>query len=112
MTESKCKNCESSNNFFVCKNCEHKHARDAEFSKKMDIRLKTVQGHVEAIRKMLTEGEDCVSVLVQLMAVERAIHKVGIAILNNHMNTCIMESVEDGDTGEIIALNKLLEMYL
>ena len=108
MAES-CKEC--SNNL-QCKHCEHQHARDAEFSAKMDNRLKTVEGHVEAIRKMLTNGDKCVSVLVQLMAVEKAIHKVGIAILNNHMNTCIMEAVEDGDTATVAELNKILEMYL
>lgn len=110
MTES-CKNC-ASGNLFKCKNCDHKHARDAEFSAKMDNRLKTVCGHIEAIRKMLTDGEKCVDVLIQLMAVERAIHKAGITILNNHMNNCIVESVEDGDTEAVSELNKLLEMYL
>ena len=110
MTED-CKTCKA-DSLKMCKNCEYRHSRSGEFIKKMDTRMRTVEGHVEAVRKMLDSDDGCVNILIQLMAVEKSIHNIGIAILKNHLNTCLMQSLEEGDTKSIAELDRLLEMYL
>lgn len=80
--------------------------------KTIDNRLATIEGHIKAVRKMVDENKRCVDVITQLMAIERSVKKAGVMVLQNHLNTCIKEAVEQGKFEEVNEFNKILEMYL
>ncbi len=94
---------------------EHKnHNRDHECQKGISMRLATIEGHIKAVRKMLDEDKSCVDIIKQLMAIESSVKKVGIEMLNNHLNTCIIDSAGDEDKvmEQLKEFSTLLKMYI
>ena len=56
-------------------------------------RLKNVKGHVAGIERMVTEGQDCRNVLIQLSAVRSSIEKIGVFILENNAVECLCDDM-------------------
>ncbi|SMC82435.1 metal-sensitive transcriptional regulator [Sporomusa malonica] len=52
-------------------------------------RLKNVKGHIAGIERMVEEGQQCSSVLIQLSAIRASIEKIGIYILENNAIECL-----------------------
>ncbi|MDN5762558.1 MAG: metal-sensitive transcriptional regulator [Microlunatus sp.] len=63
-------------------------------------RLKRAQGQLNAVIRMLDEGEDCEAVVTQLAAVSRALDRAGFAIIATGLKQCLTEEggVESLDT--------------
>jgi DNA-binding FrmR family transcriptional regulator len=57
-------------------------------------RLKRIEGQVRGIEKMIDEGRDCESLVIQLAAIRSAIESVGALILNNYMQLCFRKNAE------------------
>ena len=82
-----------------------------ETTTKILNRLKTVAGHVRGIEKMVENGEYCVDIVNQILAVQRALHRVNAMVLDRHMHTCVTKAIR-GDNpdererviGEILAV--------
>lgn len=70
----------------------HKHR------KKVMDRLSRIEGHVRGIKKMVEEDRDCPDLLHQLAAVKAAINKTGELILEDHIESCLMDAVNEGST--------------
>ena len=67
---------------------------------------------VKTIGKMLDENRYCGDILIQLAAVEKALQSLGYIILQEHMQTCMVEDIEAGraDTvAEVVELIKKLK---
>lgn len=64
--------------------------------KKIINRLRTIKGHIAGIEKMVEENKSCDEILVQIAAIRSSVNKVGLAILENNAETCILASDEDG----------------
>ena len=62
-------------------------------------RLKSIEGHVRGIQRMLAEDQYCIDVIGQIQAVQAALSKVSTHILDNHLNTCVITAVR-GDNAE------------
>lgn len=60
-------------------------------------RLSKAEGHIRGIRKMVEEDRSCPDVLLQIAAVKAALDKVGRIVLEDHIETCLMDAVRDGD---------------
>jgi len=54
-------------------------------------RLKKIEGQIRGIEKMIDNGRDCESLVIQLAAVRSAIESVGALMLNNFMKLCFRE---------------------
>jgi DNA-binding FrmR family transcriptional regulator len=63
-------------------------------------RLKTVEGHIAGIRRMVDEDEYCIDVIRQIQAVHAALNKVNKIILEDHMNSCMITAVRGDDLAE------------
>lgn len=63
-------------------------------------RLKTIEGHIAGIRRMIDEGEYCIDVIRQVHAVNAALNKVNKIILEEHMNSCLITAVRGEDMEE------------
>ena len=46
---------------------------------------------------MIDEDTYCIDVLTQISAVTKAIQSVGIGLLEEHINHCVMEAASGGD---------------
>ena len=75
-------------------------------------RLSRAIGHLESIRRMVEDGRDCSEVLIQLSAVKAAINNTGKVILHDHIQHCLVEAVETGDTEAIEELNRAIDRFI
>ncbi len=76
--------------------------------------LKTAKGQIDSVVKMTEEGRYCVDIANQIMATVSLLKKANLNILQNHIETCVRDSFQDGTqeekTEEIIQiLNKYLK---
>jgi len=63
-------------------------------------RLKTIEGHLKGIVRMVEEDAYCIDVIRQIQAVEAALNKVSTRILENHLNSCVITAIQGDDAGE------------
>ncbi len=63
-------------------------------------RLKTVEGHLRGVIRMVEQDEYCIDVIRQIQAVEAALNKVSTQILENHLNSCVTTAIRGSDAGE------------
>ena len=90
----------------------HKHVHSEEEKKKVVNRIAKAIGHMEAVKQMVLRDEDCTDVLIQLAAVRAEINSTGKVVLQNHVNHCIVEAVEEGDMEAIEKLNQAINMFV
>ncbi len=72
------------------------HISDDE-RRRLLARLKRAEGQVAAIRRMIENEAHCVSTLTQIAAARGALGKVGEAVLQQHVETCVAEAFRTGD---------------
>lgn len=70
---------------------------DAKTREQVIRRLRSIQGHVKGIEKMVEEDQYCVDVMKQIIATQSAMAKVNEIILQSHLNTCVIEAVRGDD---------------
>jgi len=63
-------------------------------------RLKTAEGHLRGIQRMLEDGAYCIDVIRQIQAVQAALNKVSGDILDEHLNSCLITAVRGDDPAE------------
>lgn len=76
----------------------HTHGHHHENTKAVLNRMSRAIGHMEAVRTMIEDGRDCSEVLIQIAVVRSAINNIGKIILEDHINHCVVDAVETGDT--------------
>ena len=75
-------------------------------------RLKTIEGHLRGVIRMVEEDAYCIDVIRQIQAVEAALNKVSGLILDNHLNSCVITAVKGKDQQERQrVLNEILEVF-
>lgn len=74
-------------------------------------RLKTANGHLKAVERMVQEDKYCADILLQLQAVISSLEKVSNIILENHMETCLRAAMRRGEEEEVIAELKTFLKY-
>jgi CsoR family transcriptional regulator, copper-sensing transcriptional repressor len=63
-------------------------------------RLKTVEGHLRGVIRMVEEDAYCIDVIRQIQAVEAALNKVSSRILEEHLNSCVITAIQGNDKKE------------
>lgn len=63
-------------------------------------RLKTAEGHLRGIQRMVDEDAYCIDVIRQIQAVTSALNKVSTTILEDHLNSCLITAVRGDDPAE------------
>jgi DNA-binding FrmR family transcriptional regulator len=63
-------------------------------------RLKTIEGHLRGVIRMVEEDAYCIDVIRQIQAVEAALNKVSSQILENHLNSCVITAIKGNNQKE------------
>jgi DNA-binding FrmR family transcriptional regulator len=63
-------------------------------------RLKTAEGHIRGIQRMVEEDAYCIDVIRQIQAVQSALNKISAQILDEHLNSCLITAVRGEDAAE------------
>lgn len=74
-------------------------------------RLKSVEGHVRGVQRMVEEGAYCIDVVNQILAIQRALKKVSGLVLDDHLHSCVTDAMRGPDEatrervlGELVAV--------
>jgi DNA-binding FrmR family transcriptional regulator len=68
--------------------------------KDVSNRLKSIEGHIRGIQRMVDEDVYCMDIMKQTKAVQGALDRVNAMILDNHMRTCVARAVVSDDKSE------------
>ena len=80
------------------KACRHKSTpRSEEMQADVQKRLNRAIGQLNGVKAMVEDNRYCGDVLTQLAAAESAIRRVSEILLREHMRTCVIEEVRDGN---------------
>ena len=63
-------------------------------------RLKTIEGHLRGIQRMIEENSYCIDVIRQIQAVQAALNKLSAMILTEHLNSCVITAIQGDNTLE------------
>lgn len=75
-------------------------------------RLKSVEGHVRGVERMVEEGHYCVDIVNQILAIERALKKVSGLVLERHLRSCVTRVMQSDNGGaREKVLDELLEVF-
>lgn len=75
-------------------------------------RLKSVEGHVRGVQRMVEEGAYCIDVVNQIVAIQRALKRVSGLVLDDHLHSCVTDAMRgpDGEARERV-LSELMQVY-
>lgn len=90
----------------------HGHVHDPKEKRRQINRLSRVIGHLEYIKRMIDNDEDCAAVLMQIAATKSALNGIGKEIINEHISHCITHAVEEGDTEAIEEFKEAIQKYI
>ncbi len=93
-------------------NHNHNHYHSPEEKKKQLNRLSKAIGHLQHVKVMMENDEDCADVLMQLTAVNSALRSLGKEIINEHMTHCIVHAIEDGDMKEVEEFREAIKKFI
>ena len=91
--------------------CHKRTPRDEETRKGIERRINRAIGQLNGIKDMIDDNRYCGDVLTQLSAVESAIKRVSEIILADHMRTCVIEEIRDGNDEVIDELMSLMKRF-
>jgi DNA-binding FrmR family transcriptional regulator len=75
-------------------------------------RLKSIEGHVRGVTRMVEGDAYCIDVLKQTTAIIKAIEKLNLLILDNHLNTCVTTAIRSENHQERErVITELLEVF-
>jgi DNA-binding FrmR family transcriptional regulator len=63
-------------------------------------RLKSIEGHIRGVEKMVSDDAYCIDVIAQIQAVQAALNKVKAQILDDHLHHCVITAVRGEDPNE------------
>ncbi len=63
-------------------------------------RLKIIEGHLRGVIRMVEEDTYCIDVIRQIQAIDASLNKVSTQILENHLNSCVIEAINGNDPKE------------
>jgi CsoR family transcriptional regulator, copper-sensing transcriptional repressor len=73
---------------------------DSEKKQTLINRLKSIEGHVRGIERMVEDDAYCMDILKQVKAVQQALERVSALTLENHLNTCVTTAIRSDDDVE------------
>ena len=59
-------------------------------------RLRRVEGQVRGIQQMIDQDRYCIDVLTQISAATKALQRVAVGMLDDHLRHCVADAVTQG----------------
>ncbi len=73
---------------------------DSTRKQELNNRLKSVEGHIRGIQRMVEDDVYCMDIMKQIKAVQQALERVSALTLENHLNTCVTTAIRSEDANE------------
>lgn len=72
-------------------------------------RLLIAKGHLEKVTNMVSEGEYCIDIVHQSLAIQSALRKIDGLVLESHLKTCVADSIKSGRSDD--AIKEVMEVF-
>ena len=96
-----------------CHCAARKHTpRSDELKADVSRRINRAVGQLNGIKAMVEEDRYCGDVLTQLAAVESAVKAISREVMQDHLETCVVERVQAGDTEVVDEVMGLLKKFM
>ncbi len=95
-----------------CGNCEKKKVRDEKEYKDLIHRLKRIEGQVRGVQDMVEQDRYCVDILTQVSAIQSALNSFNKVLLSNHIKTCVVEDIRDGQEDAVDELCRTIQKLM
>ena len=72
----------------------------------LQTRLRRIEGQVRGIQGMVEDERYCIDILTQIAAIQAALDKVALGLVDGHIRTCVIgarEQEQDARTTEMMA---------
>ncbi|HEV7936337.1 MAG TPA: metal-sensitive transcriptional regulator [Actinomadura sp.] len=67
----------------------------------LQARLRRIEGQVRGVEGMVDEDRYCIDVLTQISAIQAALDKVALGLLDDHVRHCVTEGATEGRSEEM-----------
>jgi CsoR family transcriptional regulator, copper-sensing transcriptional repressor len=75
-------------------------------------RLQSISGHVRGIQRMVEEDQYCIDIVKQVDAVQAALAKVNLLIIDQHVRNCVTTAIQGSDPERREAvIGELLDVF-
>ncbi|MDQ0297763.1 DNA-binding FrmR family transcriptional regulator [Salibacterium salarium] len=71
-------------------------------------RLKRIEGQVRGVHNMVEDDRYCVDILNQIAAIQSAVNKVSLALVEDHTHHCVANAIKNGEGEE--SIEELMEV--
>ncbi len=71
-----------------------------EETTKIVNRLKSIEGHVRGVEKIVEDGAYCIDIVNQIGAIQAALQKVSGVVLDRHLHTCVTTAIRGDNPDE------------
>ena len=93
--------------------CRHKETeRTDDLQHDLTKRLNRAIGQLNGVKDMIADNRYCGDVLVQLAAAESAVHRIAEIVLQDHMETCVVEQVRAGNVEVVDEAMRLIKKFM
>ena len=86
--------------------------RSPELKRDVTRRINRAIGQLNGIRAMVDEDRYCGDVLTQLAAVESAVKAISREVMRDHLQTCVTERIQEGDTEVVDEVMGLFKKFM
>ena len=95
-----------------CPACAKKKNRDDKEKRDLINRLKRIEGQVRGVQKMLESDAYCLDIINQASAINSALNSFNRKLLENHMHTCVVDNIREGNDEVVDELIVLLQKMI
>ncbi|WP_409343263.1 metal-sensitive transcriptional regulator [Paenibacillus sp. MBLB4367] len=96
-----------------CDTSERKSHHSDKTKTNLISRLNRIEGQIRGVKGLIEKDTYCDDVLNQIASIQAALNGVGKLLLENHMKSCVVERIQEGDhaviTELITTMNKLMK---
>ena len=85
--------------------------RDPKQIKLIDARINRITGQLSGVKKMIEENRYCADVLIQLSAISKAVNSLASVIMEEHLNTCVVDKIRQGETAVVQEVVELFKKF-
>lgn len=91
---------------------QRRRERDEKEIKALKNRLSRIEGQIRGIAGMIDSDAYCVDILTQVSAVQAAISSFASVLLNQHINSCVVNDIKNDNYESVAELSKIMEKLM
>ena len=92
--------------------CHRTKERTPKEYKDLIHRLKRIEGQVRGVQEMVEQERYCVDILTQVSAIQSALNSFNKVLLSNHIKTCVVEDIREGNEEAVDELCKTIQKLM